>query len=76
MIKYKLFKSKIKQLKIKREESLQVQAENGTLQVKKIDMPFPIKKLYEWKDYHIGDYNLFWLNIRENLRYRLEKNLD
>jgi len=76
LIKYKLFKSKIKQLKIKREESLQVQAENGTLQVKKIDMPFPIKKLYEWKDYHIGDYNLFWLNIRENLRYRLEKNLD
>ena len=76
LMKYKLFRSRINTIKLKREGSLQVQSENGTLQVKNIDMPFPINKLYDWKDYHIGDYNLFWLNIRENLKLRLEKNLD
>jgi len=76
LAKYKLFNFKIKQLKIKKKNSLQVQSENGTLQVKNINLPIPIKKLYEWKDYHIADYNLFWLNIRENLRLRLEKSLD
>ncbi len=76
LMKYKLFRSRINTIKLKREGSLQVQSENGTLQVKNINMPFPINKLYDWKDYHIGDYNLFWLNIRENLKLRLEKNLD
>ena len=76
LMKYKLFRSRINTIKLKREGSLQVQSENGTLQVKNIEMPFPINKLYDWKDYHIGDYNLFWLNIRENLKLRLEKNLD
>ena len=76
LAKYKLFNFKIKQLKIKKKNSLQVQSENGTLQVKNINLPIPIKKLYEWNDYHIADYNLFWLNIRENLRLRLEKSLD
>ena len=76
LMKYRLFRSRINTIKLKRESSLQVQAENGTLQVKNIEMPFPINKLYDWKDYHIGDYNLFWLNIRENLKLRLQKNLD
>ena len=26
---------------------------------------------YSRNDYHMADYNLFWLNIRENLKYRL-----
>ena len=32
-----------------------------------------ILRLYPIKDYHIADYNLFWLNIRDNLKLRLSK---
>ena len=30
-----------------------------------------ILRFYKRDDYHIADINLFWLNIRENLRLRL-----
>lgn len=30
-----------------------------------------ILRLYKRDDYHVADFNLFWLNIRENLRQRL-----
>ena len=36
-MKYKLFRSRINTIKLKREGSLQVQSENGTLQVKNIE---------------------------------------
>lgn len=41
----------------------------GMLWMKKLEVRF--LKLYKRGDYHIADYNLFWLNIRENLRARL-----
>ena len=30
-------------------------------------------KKYSRDDYHMADYNLFWLNMRDNLNYRLSK---
>ena len=30
-------------------------------------------KKYSRDDYHMADYNLFWLNMRENLKHRLSK---
>ena len=32
-----------------------------------------ILRLYASKNYHIADYNLFWLNIRDNLKLRLSR---
>ena len=40
--------------------------------IKPIKIPFA--RFYKMKNYHIADYNLFWLNIRNNLRFRLEEN--
>ena len=44
----------------------------GTVWIKPIKIPFA--RFYKMKNYHIADYNLFWLNIRNNLRFRLEEN--
>jgi len=33
---------------------------------------FPMQKLFEKNDYHIADYNLFWVNIRENFYQRMK----
>ena len=44
----------------------------GTVWIKPIKIPFA--RLYKMKNYHVADYNLFWLNIRNNLRVRLEEN--
>ena len=52
-------------------ESIRVQSENGALQVKELNIP--LIKIFEKEDFHAVDYNLFWLNIRENLNYRLSK---
>ena len=40
--------------------------------IKSIKIPFA--RFYRMKNYHIADYNLFWINIRNNLRYRLKEN--
>lgn len=40
----------------------------GLLWVKFKKLPF--EKLYQKDNYHIADYNIFWLNIRENFRER------
>ena len=32
--------------------------------------------LIKMKDYHIGDYNLFYINVRDNARLRAEKFLE
>jgi hypothetical protein len=45
---------------------------NGVVWIKPIKIPFA--RFYKMENYHIADYNLFWLNIRNNLRYRLKKN--
>lgn len=30
-----------------------------------------LKLFYNWKNYHIADYNLVWFNVRQNLHDRL-----
>ncbi len=36
----------------------------------------PLKALYTTKNYHVGDYNLFWMDIRENVELRVQKYLE
>jgi hypothetical protein len=45
------------------------QIENGLLNVTR--PKFPWSFLYVTKNYHVGDINLFYLNIRENVRQRI-----
>ena len=45
------------------------QTDNGFLYISK--PKFPWSFLYPLKNYHIGDINLFYLNIRENVRQRV-----
>jgi hypothetical protein len=45
------------------------QSSNGLLYVSKPKFPWGF--LYSTKNYHIGDINLFYLNIRENVRQRI-----
>ena len=45
---------------------------NGVVWIKPIKIPFA--RFYKMKNYHIADYNLYWINIRNNLRYRLKEN--
>jgi len=47
---------------------------NGTLCIKPIKIPFAY--FYKMGNYHIADYNLFWINIRDNLRFRLKEHGD
>jgi hypothetical protein len=54
---------------LKYPRTLVVSAESGTLQVRELYMPFAV--FYRWKNYHIGDYNLFWLNIQDNFEHRI-----
>ena len=54
---------------LKHPRSLVVSAESGTLQVRELHMPFAF--FYRWKNYHVGDYNLFWLNIQDNFEHRI-----
>jgi len=43
--------------------------DQGTLRVERLR---PLLKLfYNWKNYHIADYNLVWFNVRKNLHTRL-----
>jgi len=44
----------------------------GVVWIKPIKIPFA--NFYRMDNYHIADYNLFWINIRNNLRYRLKEN--
>ena len=36
----------------------------------------PLKFLYNIKNYHVGDYNLFWMDVRENVALRVQKYLE
>jgi hypothetical protein len=71
MFKYQALKLPIGKVKLKKENKIRVQSENGALQVKELNIP--LIKIFEKEDFHAVDYNLFWLNIRENLNYRLSK---
>lgn len=49
-------------------------ADCGVLWVHKPDIPFtPILNV---RNYHVADYNLFWLDVRENAKLRVEKFLE
>ena len=69
MFKYQVLNLPIGKLKLKKENKIRVKSDNGALQVKELNIP--LIKIFEKKDFHVVDYNLFWLNIRENLNYRL-----
>jgi len=71
MFKYQVLNLPIGRLKLKKENKIVVQSDNGALQVKELNIP--LIKIFEKEDFHAVDYNLFWLNIRENLNYRLSK---
>jgi len=58
--------------KIKYPNSIAAYNYNGAVWIKPINIPFA--RFYRMKNYHIADYNLFWSNIRENLKYRLKEN--
>ena len=49
-------------------KALLARVHDGLLWVTKPNIPFVF--LYATKNYHIGDYNLFWFNIRENANRR------
>lgn len=51
-------------------QSVECYSSRGVLQVKPPDMP--LGNLYQRDDWHVGDVNLFWSNIRENARHRAE----
>ena len=58
--------------KIHYPKSITAYNHNSVLWVQPIKIPFA--RFYKMKNYHIADYNLFWLNIRNNLKYRLHVN--
>ncbi|MFK7905235.1 MAG: DUF3089 domain-containing protein [Chitinophagales bacterium] len=45
------------------------QAKNGVIWIHKPKVPFAF--LYFSKNFHVGDYNLFWMNVRENVAERV-----
>ncbi|MGA1381404.1 MAG: hypothetical protein ACO30N_07615, partial [Schleiferiaceae bacterium] len=49
--------------------SFVVRTDQGTLRVERL-RPL-LKVFYNWKNYHIADYNLVWFNVRANLHARL-----
>jgi len=54
--------------------SLTARVHDGILWVKKEN---PVLRLfYKWKNYHIADYNLFWMNVRKNAELRVTKYID
>lgn len=50
--------------------SIEVQSKQGYLSVSKLKIPF--SKRYRWDNYHIADYNLFWMNLRTNFAHRIQ----
>lgn len=58
------------------DRALEAKVEGGILWITKPDIPF--KVFFRFQNYHIADYNLFWLDVRQNAELRaanfLEKN--
>ena len=69
LFKYRILKLPINNLSLKKENSIIVKSDKGSLQVEKMNIPWI--KVFEKESFHAGDFNFFWLNIRENLNYRL-----
>ena len=69
MFKYQVLKRPIGPLKIKNESKIKAKSDRGSLQL--IELNIPWIKIFEKESFHAGDYNFFWLNIRENLSDRL-----
>ena len=69
MFKYQVMKLPVGNFKLKKPNKISVKSDRGSLQLKQIDIPW--MKLFKMDSYHSADYNLFWLNVRENLHYRL-----
>ncbi|MEQ8810220.1 MAG: DUF3089 domain-containing protein [Imperialibacter sp.] len=57
--------------KIKFRKTLRVVSAQGVVQIKHFSLPMRIFGFDNWGNYHRADYNLFWVNIRENLAHRL-----
>ncbi len=69
MFKYQILNRPIGPLKLKNENKIKAQSDKGSLQL--IELNIPWIKIFEKESFHAGDYNFFWLNIRENLFFRL-----
>ena len=74
MFKYQILNRPIGPLKLKNENKIKAQSEKGSLQL--IELNIPWIKIFEKESFHAGDYNFFWLNIRENLFFRLSNYFD
>ncbi len=74
MLKYQYLKQPIGPLKLKNRNKISALAHKGSLQL--INLNIPWIKIFEKKSFHAGDYNFFWLNIRENLHDRLSNYFD
>ncbi len=59
-----------KNFRIMGRHSLKVESKDGYVEVEEIHIPI-LKHFFKWKNYHIADYNMFWINIRENLKKRM-----
>ena len=66
--------SQLSNLKLKNENKIAAQSNKGSLQL--IELNIPWIKIFEKESFHAGDFNFFWLNIRENLHYRLSNYFD
>ena len=74
MFKYQILNQPIGPLKLKNENKIKAQSNKGSLQL--IELNIPWIKIFEKESFHAGDFNFFWLNIRENLYSRLSKYFD
>lgn len=55
--------------KLKAKKSIIAEVSEGYLAIELTKFPF--KQLYDWDNYHKADYNLFWLNMRNNFEQRI-----
>ncbi len=58
-------------MKFAHPQKIQARAEQGILQIMPPKVPF--SKVLHRDNWHVGDINLFWLNVRTNARLRAEK---
>ena len=69
MFKYQVLNRPIGPLKLKNDNKIKAQSSKGSLQLVELNIPWI--KIFEKESFHAGDFNFFWLNIRENLFFRL-----
>jgi hypothetical protein len=59
-----------KNFKIIAKKGVKVTQKPGYILVTGLQMPF--KSFFQWENYHVADYNIFWVNLRENFKLRLK----